>query len=259
MESAYRSGGDVAWADRIGLCSVTFRALPAVEVAALAEAAGLRVVEWGADVHAPPGEPDTLRALRDRTPRPCSYGSYWRAGAHDPADLVAVADAAVLLGAPRIRVWAGAVGSAEATADQRAAVVGALRDGAGTAAAHGLALALEFHGGTLTDTVESTLRLLDEVGHPALSSYWQPPVDLPDDQAVAGLRAVLDRVSAVHVFSWWPGTRRLPLAAREGLWRRVVEVLADRPPLDLLLEFVPDDDPAALAAEAATLRSWLPA
>ena len=249
----------MAWADHVGLCSVTYRALPAAEVAALADTAGLRVVEWGADVHAPPGDPDALRALRHRTPRPCSYGSYWRAGAHDLADLVAVADAAVLLGAPRIRVWAGELGSADASAERRAAVVGALRDASGVAAARGLTLALEFHGGTLTDTVQSTLRLLDEVDHPALSTYWQPPVDLPDDAAVAGLRAVLDRVSAVHVFSWWPGGRRLPLAGRAGLWRRAVEVLADRPPLDLLLEFVPDDDPAALATEAATLRSWLPA
>lgn len=244
---------------RIGLCSVTYRALPPGEVLAGAAAAGLRLVEWGADVHAPPGDPAALRQLRQRTSDAgltvSSYGSYWRAGQDDLPAFTDLVESALALGAPRIRVWAGGEGSATVTAGTRKRVTDALRDAATAAAERGVTVATEFHPGTLTDTAASTARLLEDVAHPALSTYWQPPPGEPDDQAVDGLRAVLDQVSAVHVFSWWPDRHRLPLSARESLWRRVIDLV---PPVDLLLEFVPDDDAGVLAREARTLRSWVP-
>jgi hypothetical protein len=55
----------------------------------------------------------------------------------------------------------------------------------------------------------------------------------------------------VHVFSWWPRAERHPLAARSALWREALALAGD---VDALLEFVPGDDPAVLAREAATLR-----
>ncbi|MFJ1678114.1 MULTISPECIES: hypothetical protein [unclassified Streptomyces] len=59
----------------------------------------------------------------------------------------------------------------------------------------------------------------------------------------------------MHVFSWWPGNRRLQLADREDLWAGVFDLLKGRREgLEALLEFVPGDDPAVLAREAATLR-----
>jgi sugar phosphate isomerase/epimerase len=242
-----------------GLCSVTFRQLPAAEVARLAADAGLAAVEWGADVHAPPADPDTLRMAREACDRYgltcCSYGSYFRATQDELAAFPWIARAAVLLGAPRVRVWAGGVGSAVATPQERDATGAGLREAARIAADHGLELALEFHAKTLTDTVDSTLRLLDEVGADNLRTYWQPPLDAFDEEALAGLARLVDRVSAVHVFSWWPGNHRLPLADRGELWAAVFELLnARRVPMEALLEFVPGDDPAVLAREAATLR-----
>ncbi|MFE6666484.1 sugar phosphate isomerase/epimerase family protein [Streptomyces sp. NPDC057697] len=244
---------------RPGICSVTFRRLPAAEVARLAADAGLAAVEWGADVHAPPEDPDTVRAARDASLRYgltcCSYGSYFRAAPGEAAGFPGIARAAALLGAPRVRVWAGGAGSGDATPRERSGTAAELREAARIAADHGLDLALEFHGGTLTDTVGSTVRLLDEVGADNLRTYWQPPQNTPDEEALAGLRALVDRVDAVHVFSWWPGNHRLPLADRAGLWAEVFALLnARRVPLDALLEFVPGDDPAVLPREADTLR-----
>lgn len=242
----------------IGLCSVTFRALPPSEVIAVAAAAGLRLLEWGGDVHAPPGDPGALRRLRDRTSRAGltipSYGSYWRAGQDTVAAFSNLVDAALALGATRIRVWAGQTDSESATNRTRKRVAAGLRDAAEIAAAQGLEVATEFHPGTLTDTADSTLRLLDAVDHPAVSTYWQPPPGQPDERALDGLRAVLGRLSAIHVFSWWPDRQRLPLGARESLWRRVIELA---PSADLLLEFVPGDDRGVLAREARSVRSWL--
>lgn len=257
--SEHTTTGRTTTGHRLGLCSVTFRQLPADEVARRAADAGLEAVEWGADVHAPPQDPDAVRAVRDATGRNglvcCSYGSYFRAEPGELAGFPALARAAVLVGAPRMRVWAGGVGSREATPHERRGTAARLREAARIAADHGLELALEFHPRTLTDTAASTLRLLDEAAAPNLRTYWQPPLDAPDEEALAGLAELGDRVSAVHVFSWWPGNRRLPLAEREDLWRGVFDLLDGRGlRLDALLEFVPDSDPAVLSREAGTLR-----
>nr|WSW69854.1 sugar phosphate isomerase/epimerase [Streptomyces sp. NBC_00995] len=244
---------------RLGLCSVTYRGLPAIEVARYAAHAGLEVIEWGADVHAPATEPGTVRMVREASDRYglacCSYGSYFRATPGELAGFPAVARAAVLLGAQRVRVWAGGTGSRYAVPEERHGTVRCLREAARIAADHGLELATEFHGGTLTDSVASTVRLLDEVGADHLRTYWQPPLDTSDEEALAGLAELVGRVCAVHAFSWWPGNSRLPLADRSGLWTAALGLLDGRG-VEALLEFVPGDDPAVLARETATLRAF---
>nr|WTB03895.1 sugar phosphate isomerase/epimerase [Streptomyces antimycoticus] len=169
---------------------------------------------------------------------------------------------AVALGAPRIRIWAGATGTRKTPPEARRAVVEDTRRAAALAAEAGVELAYEFHRNTLTDGAEHTLRLLDEVDRAEVATYWQPPVDMPDAEALKGLDALGDRIAAVHAFSWWPGTTRLPLTARAPLWRGAFERLLTHraavsggPPLDVLLEFVPGDDERLLPREAATLRA----
>ncbi|GAA4417977.1 sugar phosphate isomerase/epimerase family protein [Actinokineospora soli] len=239
---------------RTGLCSVSFRRLAAGRVVDLVADTGLATVEWGADVHAPPADLDAVVGLRERCAARgvavASLGSYFRAGPGD--EFGPVLEAAVALGAPRVRVWAGVKGSADADADDVREVVERTRAAARMARERGVEVAFEFHHGTLTDSPASTLRLLDAVDEPNVSTYWQPPLDVPDGEAVAGLEALLPRVSGLHVFSWWPGKERLPLSARAALWREVFAVTGGKD-VDALLEFVPDDDPAVLAREAATL------
>jgi sugar phosphate isomerase/epimerase len=152
-----------------------------------------------------------------------------------------VVDSARALGAPRIRIWAGRAGMA------CAAVAEAVH--AAAAEAGEIEVALEFHGGTLTETAESAVELLAAAGD--ARTYWQPPQGVPDREALAGLRMVRPWLSALHVFSWWPRDERQPLAARAALWREALELAGD---VDALLEFVPGDDPALVAREAATLR-----
>lgn len=249
---------------RLGLCSVTFRSLPVPEVLRVSAGAGLDCIEWGADVHAPPADQAALAEVRARTQdaglRVASYGAYWRAGVNPVDELRPVLDAAAVLGAPRVRVWAGGLGTDEADERTWESVSDALRQAGRLAGGHGLQVGLEFHRGTLTDSVGSTQRLLDLVDDAAVVPYWQPRLDDPPRPAVEGLRAMVDRVAAVHVFSWWPGDHRLPLAQREDLWRpALAEVLGRRQDVDLLLEFVPGDDPGVLAREVQTLRRWVQA
>lgn len=246
-----------------GICSVTYRQLTARQLAEQAAGAGLAVIEWGADIHAPATEPEVLADVASVTEqyglRCHSYGSYFRAGVSPDSDFAAIARAAAVLGATRVRVWAGAVGTADASAFDTARVVRDLGRAVEVADDHGLDIATEFHSGTLADSPEAVLRLLDAVDRPGLASYWQPPVGMPDDEAVAGLELMADHVVALHAFSWWPGPQRRPLAERDRLWQGVATVLAQRGrDVDWLLEFVPGDDPASLTREARSLMSFRP-
>lgn len=248
---------------RPGLCSVTFRQLAPEQIVRLAADAGLEAIEWGGDVHVPPGDSaraaEVARLTTDAGLVSCSYGSYFRARPGE--DITPVLDSAEALGIDRVRIWAGSLGSAEATADDWTATVTRLRAAAAEAGDRGIGLALEFHSGTLADTAPTTLRVLDEVGSPWLSTYWQPTVGASVDAVLDEYRAIADRTSAVHVFSWWPRAERLPLRARDDLWTRFFGEAASaaHPPRDALLEFVPGDDPDMLAAEAAVLRAHLDA
>ncbi|GAA2885003.1 sugar phosphate isomerase/epimerase family protein [Microbacterium esteraromaticum] len=244
---------------RPGLCSVTFRQLAPERVVELSADAGLEVIEWGGDVHVPPGDPDraaeVARVTTDAGLAVCSYGSYFRSGADEP--LTPILDSASALGADRVRIWAGRVDSADATPGQYAQIASRLRDATAEASERSIALALEFHRGTVADTPQAALRLIADV--PGLTTYWQPTVDAPDAVALAEYDALAAHVSAVHVFSWWPFDRRLRLDERKSLWHPLFAAAAANPapPRDALIEFVPDDDPELLASEAATLRRWL--
>lgn len=253
---------------RPGLCSVTFRDLDVAAVVDHAAAAGLECIEWAGDVHVPPGDADAAARARALTEQAglavASYGSYLRFdGVDEDADRAegaAVLAAARALGAPRIRVWAGRTGSADATATERARIAHRIRCFAEEAAAHGIDVGLEFHGGTLTDEIGSTLHLLDEIGRENVLSYWQPHQGMEDAEALETLRRVLPRTSTIHVFSWWPRAERHPLAERTALWERAFTLLAgEGSERDALLEFVPGDDPALLRREADTLRALIAA
>lgn len=246
---------------RPGLCSVTLRAHSVGEVLRLARSAGLAAIEWGGDVHVP-ADPRLAREVgrltADAGLAVSSYGSYYRTGVSDPAEFAGVLACGRAMGAPRIRVWAGASGSAETDGESRRRVVADARRIGALAAGAGVRVGFEYHGGTLTDTPASTVDLLEAVDLPTVGTYWQPPVGMPDAEALADLGRIATQVEAVHVFSWWPGWERLRLSARAGLWRGVFDLLSrSGRRLDALLEFVPDDDPGLLAGEAGALRSLL--
>lgn len=241
---------------RPGLCSVTFRGEPVDRVAAASADAGLEAIEWGGDVHAP--DPKAAEQVAAVTARyglaVASYGAYYRLG-QDTHAFGTVLESAVALGVPRIRVWAGSVEWPDAGPDTIAQVVDDARRIGDLAAEAGVRIGLEFHRNTLTATAASTLNLLDAVDHRNVGTYWQPTVGAPDADALVELDAVFDRLEAVHVFSWWPETERLPLAERSDLWRRALaRTAADGVRRDALLEFVPGGELATLAREAETLR-----
>ena len=69
-------------------------------------------------------------------------------------------------------------------------------------------------------------------------------------------------LSHLHTFWWLAGGQRLPLADGADLWPTIIaETEATTNgwsgPRYAFLEFVADDDPAALRPDAATLLGWL--
>jgi len=256
---------------RPGLCSVTFRALSPEAVIELCARAGLRGIEWGGDVHVPLGDVAAARAVRAATLQAglevVAYGSYIR----PPADGLEACDAAIAtaraLGAPAMRIWPGSRGkpSARYGEAERAATAALIRAMAARAQDEGIAIALEYHPDTLTDTLASAAALVRDARHPNLFLYWQPRPGLELAEARSELHQLGAEIAHLHVFHWDGAKRRFPLADAAGFWRGAIEAVAtsrwqgDR---YALLEFVPGDDPLVLAQEARALSdllgSWNP-
>jgi 3-dehydroshikimate dehydratase len=246
-----------------GLVSITFRKLSPREIIDLVAQAGLVGVEWGGDVHVPHGDLRQARLVRRMTQeaglRIAAYGSYYRVGVEGTGPFEPILDTAVELGAPLIRVWAGDRPSAGAGAPFRARVVRETRRAADMAAGVGIAIAYEFHPRTLTDTGESARRLLEDVAHDDVGSYWQPPPGASVADNLAGLDAVLPWLRNVHVFTWHGTTgERMPLADGETGWMRALRKVASTGRDHFaLVEFVRDDAEEPFLKDAATLRRWL--
>ena len=141
---------------KTGLTSVTFRQKSVEEIIALAAKAGLSGIEWGGDVHVPPGDPaaaaETARKTREAGLCVLSYGSYYRGMEGE--------DFGPVLGAPVIRVWAGQKTYEESSFAEFAALARRFRAAAEMAAAEGIRVAFEYHRGTATQTARGTLALL---------------------------------------------------------------------------------------------------
>jgi sugar phosphate isomerase/epimerase len=239
-----------------GICSVTLRELGIDDVVRISSGAGLAGIEWGTDVHI--SDAASAAHAKEATEAAglsvLSLGSYYRAGAF--GDFEPVLNLAAALGAPRIRVWAGELGSADASPEHWDAVVTGTQRIADLAAARGIGIAFEYHGRTLTDSPETTLELLRRVDHANVGTYWQPAVGLTDQQALDSLHQVLPHVVGVHCFSWGPEAERHPLRSRKLLWQTVSDVLrGNGRDMDIMLEFVEDDLPENVHNDAAFLHA----
>jgi sugar phosphate isomerase/epimerase len=246
-----------------GICSISFRKLSVDAIIALCQQAKIEGIEWGGDIHVPPGDIELAQSVKAKTEaaglRVCSYGSYFRCNAESRAfsDVLESADA---LGAPIIRVWAGQKGSADATADDREAVVEYLRRAVIAAREIDITIALEYHGQTLTDTQSSAHQLLQEVGLPELKLLWQPRTGGDFATDLIELAAALPHLAHVHCFHWGKDgfKDRMPLLDGTKNWQAYLEPIrqfgGER---FVILEFIKDDSPEQFLEDAQVLRSLL--
>lgn len=250
---------------RPGLVSISFRNLSPEELLQEAANAGLQGIEWGGDVHVPHGDIQKAEAVKSATENAglevAAYGSYYRLGeTEDNPDFQEVLDSAVALNAPAIRVWAGRRASADADPAYREQVMEDARRVCAMAEPHGIRVCLEYHGGTLTDSLESARDLVDALPLNNLDTLWQPPNGQPDEHCEATLESVLPRVSNLHVFHWGQGggKDRHPLAEGRDRWTRFFSIAQKIPkPRWALMEFVKDDSLDHFHADAQVLHDLL--
>lgn len=259
---------------KTGICSITLRQMKPAELVGLVKQSGLDAIEWGGDVHVPPGDLATATNVRKMTLDAglsvSSYGSYWKVvdGQGRPVPFGPVLESAIALGTDTIRVWAGHKPSDAVTAAERANVVNGLRSALDAARQQGVKLALEFHANTLSDSNAATQDLLNELDHPGLYTYWQPIYWLTDPQyRIAGLKQLSNRILNMHVFhwlfspgagSWGESTNRRPLEEGANDWIEYFKQPLD-PSCDhyALLEFVRGDAPDQFLRDAAVLKNLI--
>ncbi|MFC3690817.1 sugar phosphate isomerase/epimerase family protein [Chenggangzhangella methanolivorans] len=266
---------------RLSLCTITFRhhLLSMKEIAAFARANGFDGIElWGA--HARNLEASLI------------HGEEWLAsfGLYAPmisdylptegdtavmrARGVALCQRARRWGAAKIRTFAGTKGSLETSASEWARLAVRLRELSAIAADHGVTLLVETHPRTLADRLASTIRLVEDVSHPAFGlnfdvlHVWEGGDD--PLEALAALKPVVRHFHLKNVRSredlrvFDPANVYAAAGRREGMTRLtegaldfgpVLAALAEDPSAEASLEWFGDDCFDTLAHDARMARA----
>jgi len=245
-----------------GLVSATFRDLPPTEIIRLVREANLDGIEWSADIHCPPDNPDNAKEIARQTYenglKIISYGSYYWAGKGD--DFTNILNTAIILQTDNIRIWAGAdyIPSKDVDEETRAKITADIRNIAKMAAEHGISISLEYHCNTLTDTLASAIRLLQDVNMENVYTYWQKLDGLSLEENLHSLQtlAQLKKLKNLHVFSHISYNERQPFSKGADEWVQYIPAVKSCNPA-LLFEFVKGDSPEQLIEDAKFLKSLL--
>ena len=239
-----------------GVVSVSFRPLSPEEILQGMVKAGLKYIEWGSDVHAPCTDDarlDELVELMKKYDITCaSYGSYFRLCVHSVEAFPDYIKAAKKLGSNFIRVWAGKGKLEEMTPEWRQAIIEDARKIAKMAEEAGVIVCTECHRGTMTQTKEYALELMEGVNSPNFRTYWQPNPDYSDEENIAYIRMLKPYIEHLHVF-YWPNNQRISLENGIENWKLYMKEFAGEEKT-LLLEFMYDGLITTLPAEAGFLR-----
>ena len=244
-----------------GLTSVTFRDRTPQQIVQLAVEAGLKGIEWGADIHVPVGQLEHAKMVSRLTHEAglevSAYGSYYKVGKGDKkaSDFHEILATAKSLGAPIVRIWAGEVSSKDATIEDWENIIKETRVLAYMAGQEDICLAFEFHEHTLNDTYEASYKLLQEIDHPCVNTFWQPIHGAGPDFNGAGIDMILPWIVGVHIFHWWPKVEmRLPLKEGADHWHEYMTRLSGiSGSIFGNIEFVKDDSAEQFFMDAKTL------
>ncbi|MFD0958080.1 sugar phosphate isomerase/epimerase family protein [Paenibacillus chungangensis] len=244
-----------------GMLSVTFRKLAPQEIVTLTKQAGLQAIAWGSDVHVPAGNLELAaevgKLTTDAGLQVAAYASYYRLGSGEGEDFDQLAETAESLGTKVIRVWAGSCGSAEADETTWDRVSEDARRVAAIAASRSMTVTLEYHQNTLTDTLESTLKLLQLVPEPSFTCDWQRLHEGESELFRQEIEALRGRLFNLHV-SYYQDRVQQPLAAGDQAWlSHFKQVNTFGGSRYALIEFVADGEPKQFLEDAATLLALI--
>ena len=239
---------------KAGLVSISFRQNSVEEIIAAASAAGLSLIEWGSDVHAPCTDLERIKEIRGSTEsaglRVSSYGTYFRIGKNTVEELLPYIEAAKALGTDILRLWCGTKGYSEYTDSEKTALYEECRALASLAKKSSVVLCMECHNGTFTDCLSGANELMERVSSDAFRMYWQPNQFKSLDENLEYARVMAPYTKVVHVFNW-EGNEKYPLCEAEDTWKKYLSFFSDE--TALLLEFMPDGRIESLDKEAGSL------
>ena len=240
---------------KLGLCSISFRKNTPEEILAAMQTAGLEVIEWGSDIHAPCDDFERLQKIvklqKQYGIKCCSYGTYFRLGQTEIQELPKYIEAAKVLGTNVLRLWCGTKSSKDYTPDEWQSLLDNCRAAVKIAEAHNVTLCLECHRGTATDEAISALEIMAATDSPNFRMYWQPETIRTAKENIEYAKNLSKYTVNLHVFNWEPGLKK-PLGEAVELWQEYLENFNGEH--CLLLEFMPDGKIESLKSEAESLK-----
>jgi len=240
----------------IGLVSVSFRNLTPMQILKAMNKAGLSVIEWGSDIHAPASDIKRLNEIKELQKEHsiacCSYGTYFRLGETPMAELEDYINAAKILEADVLRLWCGNKSGDDMTSYERKKLVSECKAAAKIAENSGVTLCMECHKKTFTENCEDAVFLMNEINSPNFRMYWQPFQWQSTEENIINARKISPYAVNIHVFNWH-GADKLPLADATEDWKKYLKEFPYS--CNLLLEFMPNGTIEELSTEAESLKN----
>ena len=240
---------------RLGLVSVSFRNHTPENILSAMRDAGLSVIEWGSDVHAPAYDREKLLEIAELQKKygiECSsYGTYFEFGKNSLDELPAYIEAAKILGTDILRLWCGNKSGYNMTDGEREELFALCKAAAKVAEESGVTLCMERHEKSFTERGEDALLLMNTVNSPSFRMYWQPALALSPEENVELAKMLSPFTENIHVFNYHDGARHT-LFEVVDTWRAYLREFST--PRTLLMEFLPDNRLETLKTEADALR-----
>lgn len=245
---------------KTAVASVSFRPYRAEEIIKAAKESGIDAIEWGSDIHAPVGDTEALKKIRDLSKDfgvgVLSYGSYYRLGKDDPKDIKAYINAAGILGTDCIRIWCAEKASAEIGDTELKKLISDGKAVSRIAKENNITLCLECHPFTLTDDYKASLNFIESVDSPNLKMYWQPNQFKSEKYNLLSAKALAPVTENLHVFHWDSEYKKYPLCEGTYIWEKYLSFFKEKDH-NLILEFMHDDRLKTLKSTAETLREFI--
>ena len=239
---------------KIGVSSSSFRSNTQREILEAMRSSGIEFIEWASDAHAPHrsiGMLTELSKLQTQYGVSCaSYGTSFRLGETPISDLHYYVEAAKTLGTDVIRLWGGRSTGETLSLSEIESFMDACWRAADIAERENVKLCLECHANTITERLEDTLMLMDNVDSDKFKIHWQPFRFRSFEENLKYLKKTEPYVEHVRVFNSSPDGSHA-LSADIPVWKRYIAELS-RPRL-LLLEQTADHTLASLPSEATSL------
>jgi len=189
----------------LGLCTISNKEANVEQVIERAAEAGYDGVEiWGKEPHVGEGSPERCVEVRDHAAdndvEVGVYGSYLRVGTEEFDEMLNhEVDVAAELGADTIRVWAGNSDYENRTSEEWEAAIADLRELTDVAADRGLAVTVEKHHGSLTNSARGVRNLIEAVDRAECGLNWQPSFSQSSADVLADATKLASLSNNLHV------------------------------------------------------------